>query len=65
MYFLTAATDLFRLTGNAEAKAALDRLWRDMVDKKMYITGGLGSVKQWEGFGYPYMLGDTEEGGCC
>lgn len=65
MYYLTAATDLYRLTGNVEVKDALDRLWRDMVDKKMYITGGLGSVKQWEGFGHPYVLGDTEEGGCC
>lgn len=65
MYFLTAATDLYRLTGNDQIKTALERLWRDMVDKKMYITGGLGAVKQWEGFGHPYVLGDTEEGGCC
>lgn len=65
MYYLTAATDLVRLTGNEAVKAAVNRLWRDMVDRKMYITGGLGSVKQWEGFGDPYVLGDTEEGGIC
>lgn len=65
MYLLTAATDLYRLTGNQQVKSSLDRLWRDMVDKKMYVTGGLGSVKQWEGFGDPYVLGDTEEGGSC
>jgi uncharacterized protein len=65
MYYLTAATDLVRLTGNRAVEAAVHRLWRDMVDKKMYITGGLGSVRQWEGFGAPYVLGDTEEGGIC
>ncbi|KAJ4245054.1 hypothetical protein NW762_014264 [Fusarium torreyae] len=65
MYYLTAATDLVRLTNHQGVKASLDRLWRNMVDKKMYITGGLGSVRQWEGFGHPYVLGDTEEGGIC
>ncbi|SPO00359.1 uncharacterized protein DNG_03204 [Cephalotrichum gorgonifer] len=65
MYLMTAATDLVRLTNHAGLKAALDRLWRDMVDGKMYITGGLGSVKQWEGFSQPYVLHDTEEGGVC
>lgn len=65
MYYLTAATDLVRLTGHQGVKASVDRLWRDMVDRKMYITGGLGTVRQWEGFGHPYVLGDTEEGGVC
>ncbi|KAF4843255.1 Non-reducing end beta-L-arabinofuranosidase [Colletotrichum siamense] len=65
MYFMTAATDLVRLTKHEGIHKSLAALWRDMVDKKMYITGGLGSVRQWEGFGHPYVLGDTEEGGVC
>lgn len=65
MYYLTAATDLVRLTGHDGVRSALTRLWRDMVDNKMYITGGLGSVRQWEGFGPAYFLHDTEEGGVC
>lgn len=65
MYYMTAATDLVRLVNPPGIKSSLDRLWRDMVDRKMYITGGLGSVRQWEGFGHPYVLGDTEEGGVC
>lgn len=65
MYYLTAATDLVRLTGNQAVKAAVNRPWRDMVDRKMYITGGLGFVRQWEGFGYPFVIDDTEEGGTC
>ncbi|KAF5596572.1 DUF1680 domain-containing protein [Fusarium pseudocircinatum] len=69
MYFYTAATDLVRLSPETDenahqVRAALGRLWRDMVDRKMYITGGLGSVTQWEGFGAPYCLPDLEHEGC-
>ncbi|CAH0055204.1 unnamed protein product [Clonostachys solani] len=68
MYFYTAATDLIRLSPekeeNAPIKAALDRLWRDMIDKKIYVTGGIGSVRQWEGFGQAYSLPDLEHEGC-
>lgn len=65
MYYLTAATDLVRLTRHDGIRSALTRLWRDMVDTKMYITGSLGSIRQWEGFGPAYFLGDTEQGGIC
>ena len=69
MYYYTAVTDLYRLSNESdaevmEAQTALDRLWRDLVDKKMYITGGIGSVSQWEGFGPPYVLPDLECEGC-
>lgn len=67
MYYYTAATDLVRLAGDEakDVKTALDRLWRDMVDHKIYVTGGLGSVVQWEGFGASYCLGDTDRDGTC
>ncbi|KAK5231392.1 hypothetical protein LTR72_000573 [Exophiala xenobiotica] len=65
MYYYIAATDLFRLKGEKDIKTALDRLWRDLVDTKLYVTGGIGSIRQWEGFGPRYFLGDTEEGGIC
>ncbi|KAK7424088.1 hypothetical protein QQX98_000698 [Neonectria punicea] len=43
----------------------LNRLWNDMVDKKMYVTGGIGAIKQWEVFGVEYFLPQsTDEGGC-
>ncbi|MGM0474375.1 MAG: beta-L-arabinofuranosidase domain-containing protein [Bacteroidota bacterium] len=35
---------------------ALDRLWVDVVHRKMYITGGIGSRHKNEGFGQPYDL---------
>ncbi|TVY48525.1 Non-reducing end beta-L-arabinofuranosidase [Lachnellula occidentalis] len=51
MYLLTAVADL--------------RLWKNMTEKKMYLTGGIGAQKQWEGFGIDYFLpSGTDEGGC-
>ncbi|KAK5062705.1 hypothetical protein LTR84_004779 [Exophiala bonariae] len=67
MYLLTAASDLVRLEDNANKplKDAIYRLWDNMVQKKMYITGGIGAIKQWEGFGPDYFLPQgTDEGGC-
>lgn len=70
MYYYTAATDLIRIEAEGDVelttklKSALDRLWRDMIDKRTYVTGGIGSVTQWEGFGPAYRLGDLETEGC-
>jgi DUF1680 family protein len=67
MYLLTAAADLVRLdASSADLKEAISRLWNNMVEKRMYLTGGIGSMKQWEGFGQDYFLPQgTDEGGCC
>ena len=68
MYLLTAVADLVRIdhrNSHAPKQTALDRLWANMVDKKMYLTGGIGAQKQWEGFGIDYFLpSGTDEGGC-
>ena len=68
MYLLTAAADLVRQAPQSvEGKlgAAIHRLWNNMVNQKMYVTGGIGAVKQWEGFGLDYYLPQgTDEGGC-
>jgi hypothetical protein len=46
-------------------KEALLRLWANMVQKKMYLTGGIGAIRQWEGFGIEYFLPQSlDEGGC-
>jgi DUF1680 family protein len=48
MYLLTAMTDLVRVEDktNQDAKRrALKRLWSNMVEKKMYLTGGIGAMK--------------------
>ncbi|CZR54496.1 probable DUF1680 domain protein [Phialocephala subalpina] len=67
MYLLTACADLLRIEDNKNEKlrTAVERLWSNMVDKKMYLTGGIGAQKQWEGFGIDYFLpSGTDEGGC-
>jgi DUF1680 family protein len=53
------------LPGNQSKRSALDTLWTNMVEKKMYLTGGIGAQEQWEGFGIDYFLpSGTDEGGC-
>lgn len=67
MYLLTACADLVRIEDSKHDKLriAVERLWTNMVDKKMYLTGGIGAQKQWEGFGINYFLpSGTDEGGC-
>jgi DUF1680 family protein len=70
MYLLTAVADLVRVEGSSSVRFkkrtnALHRLWGNMTTKKMYLTGGIGSQKQWEGFGIDYFLpSGTDEGGC-
>ncbi|KAG9958708.1 DUF1680-domain-containing protein, partial [Aureobasidium melanogenum] len=66
MYLLTSVADLVRIEqGHSDLQAATYRLWNNMVNQKMYSTGGIGAIKQWEGFGIDYFLPQgTSEGGC-
>lgn len=70
MYLLTAVADLVHISQNGsdistKYMPVLERLWGNMVEKKMYVTGGIGAIKQWEGFGIDYFLPQgTDEGGC-
>jgi len=68
MYLHTATTELVRRDGAPKGmqhyKATLTRLWDNMVQKKMYLTGGIGAMGQWEGFGRDYFLPQGwDEGG--
>jgi DUF1680 family protein len=49
-------TDVAALTGDAAYVAALDRIWENLVGRKMYITGGIGSRSGGEAFGDDYEL---------
>lgn len=55
-YQYSAMADVGAILGKEEYKAALDRIWHNIVDTKMHITGGLGAVKGIEGFGPEYVL---------
>lgn len=56
MYHLSAVTDLAAEYDDGDLLAAARRLWRDMADTKLYITGGLGADPSIEGFAAPYEL---------
>ncbi|MCB0520721.1 MAG: glycoside hydrolase family 127 protein [Lewinellaceae bacterium] len=55
-YMYSAMADVTALKGTAEYLPALDAIWEDVVGKKMYVTGGIGSSGSNEGFSQPYDL---------
>jgi len=52
---MVSLTDVGVLTGIRDYFDAAHRMWQDVVDRKLYITGGVGSTGN-EGFGEPYSL---------
>lgn len=56
MYACSGATDYYLETGDPQYWQTLERLWVDMVNTKMYITGGLGSRWEGESIGDAYEL---------
>ncbi|MGE5244672.1 MAG: glycoside hydrolase family 127 protein [Betaproteobacteria bacterium] len=56
MYLYNGITDVATLDNQPAYGAAVDRLWNDVVSKRMYLTGGLGSVGRTEAFGDDYVL---------
>lgn len=56
VYLYSGMADVARMTGDDTLKAACERLWRNVVQKKMYITGGIGSTHMGEAFSYAYDL---------
>ncbi|HEV9036107.1 MAG TPA: glycoside hydrolase family 127 protein [Puia sp.] len=56
MYLYSAMTDVAALTGDSTYVRAVDRLWDNMVGKKMYLHGGIGAIGDGERFGDNYEL---------
>ena len=42
-YLYAGAADVVAETGDAELLAALERVWRNVVEKKLYVTGAVGA----------------------
>jgi len=56
-YMYSAMTDIAALTNNKDYNKAIDRLWDNVVSKKLSITGGIGSKPHpFEAFGNNYEL---------
>lgn len=56
VYMYTAMADMAAATGDDELYEACIRLWDNMIQKRMYITGGIGSTPDGEGFTLDYDL---------
>lgn len=56
MYFYSGMADIAAETGDHDYQSAVLSLWDNMVNRKYYITGGIGSGETSEGFGPNYSL---------
>ena len=56
VYLNAGATDIYAETGEAALRDVLDRLWRNMTTRQMYVSGSIGSRYEGEAFGKDYEL---------
>jgi len=55
-YLYSGMADVAGLTDDTGYVEALERIWQDVVSKKLYITGGVGARRGGESFGKDYEL---------
>ena len=55
-YMYAGMADVAAMTGDKSYIEAIDRIWDNIVTKKLYITGGIGATNQGEAFGKNYEL---------
>ena len=55
-YMYAGMADVAALTGDTAYVHAIDRIWENIVSKKLYITGGIGATSNGEAFGKNYEL---------
>ncbi|MCR4860646.1 MAG: glycoside hydrolase family 127 protein [Bacteroidales bacterium] len=55
-YMYSGMADVAALTGEQAYIDAIDRIWENIVSKKLYLTGGVGSRYSGESFGDNYEL---------
>ncbi len=55
-YMYAGMADVAALTGDESYVRAIDNIWENIVQKKLYITGGIGATSSGEAFGRNYEL---------
>jgi DUF1680 family protein len=55
-YLYSGVADVAALTGDQQYVQAIDKLWDNVAGKKLYVTGGIGSVGGGEAFGPNFDL---------
>ncbi|MBX3012727.1 MAG: glycoside hydrolase family 127 protein [Caldilineaceae bacterium] len=56
VYMYSGMADVAALTGTQAYIDAIDRIWENVVSKKLYLTGGIGARPHGEAFGANYEL---------
>ncbi len=56
VYMYSGMADVAALTGDSSYIRAIDKIWENTISKKLYVTGGIGSVRPGEAFGANYDL---------
>lgn len=66
VYLMTGLAHIARMTNDEEKRQTCRRIWNNMVQRRMYITGGIGSQGIGEAFTSDYDLpNDTAYGESC
>lgn len=55
-YMYSGMADVAALTGDKGYVNAIDHIWENIVNKKLYLTGGIGATGHGEAFGKNYEL---------
>ncbi len=55
-YYYAGVADVAALTGDAAYIQAIDRIWQDVIDTKLYLIGSVGQHGAGEGYAGPYQL---------
>lgn len=55
-YLYSAVADVAALTGDDSLLNAIDKIWANMVSKKLYVQGGAGALGDGERYGKNYEL---------
>lgn len=55
-YMYSGMADVAALTGNKAYLHAIDRIWENVVSKKLYVTGGVGATGHGEAYGDNFEL---------
>lgn len=56
VYMYSGMADVGALSGNKEYINAINKIWENVVEKKYYVTGGIGALRHGEAFGDNYEL---------
>ena len=56
VYLNAGAADVYAEMGDSSLLEALEQLWTNMVERRMYVTGGIGARHEGEAFGADFEL---------